>query len=65
MNMPDVLTEATDPRSQVQYQVYAYRQLTREEMELAVRMYLSNQKKKPKKGSCVTIYSIIGEDTRF
>jgi hypothetical protein len=65
MKVPDVLTVLTDTRSEVRYEVYAYRELTQTEMVFAIKTYLASVKKKPKKGTCVTIHSIIDNDTHF
>ncbi len=41
-------------------EVLAYRELTREELLAAVRTYLTRLGKKPKKGTLVTIISVVG-----
>lgn len=48
--------------SGVIYHVMAYRSLNKAELVQTVRVFLSGQKKKPKRGSQITIISIIGHD---
>lgn len=62
METPNVLNKLTDPKSNVVYEVLAYRKLTKEELMFAVRYYLASRKKRPKKGSVIRIYSTIGHD---
>ena len=64
MNMPDVSNPIQDPQSGVTYDILAYRTLTRAERVMSVRHYLSRQKRKAKRGTKVTIVSIIGYDGR-
>ncbi|WP_119157444.1 hypothetical protein [Caldimonas tepidiphila] len=60
MEMPSVRTSLRDPANEVTYHVDAYRQLTRQELLMAVAMYQRQVKKKPKRGTAVTIKSLIG-----
>lgn len=61
MEMPNVLSTIRDPRKNITYQVVAYRSLSREEMVMSVRQFLSQKgKPKVKPGSTVKIISIIG-----
>lgn len=63
MEMPDVKTVATDEQAGVRYEVMAYRKMTDNEMIFAIRMYHSQRrKKKLKKGTLITIMSIIGHN---
>lgn len=64
MNMPNVSNPIQDPQSGVIYDILAYRTLTRAERVMSVRHYLSQQKKKAKRGAKVTIVSIIGFNGR-
>jgi hypothetical protein len=60
MELPTIQNILRDNENKIIYHVMAYRSLTREELLLAVRNYLASSKKKPKKGSTITIISIIG-----
>jgi hypothetical protein len=62
MNMPNVSNPIQDSQGGVIYDILAYRTLTRAERVVSVRHYLSQQKKRPKRGMKVTIVSIIGYD---
>ena len=64
MTMPSVRTSLMDDRNGVRYDVLAYRQLSRGELLTAVRVYLSQRKRrrKLKRGTLVEIVSIIGHD---
>lgn len=62
MQSPNVATQARDSTNNITYTVMAYRKLTPAECTTAVRTYLAQAKKKPKRGSAVTIISIIGFD---
>jgi len=57
---PSVCTSIKDAAAAVTYNVMAYRTLTRPELVKAIRIYLSQAKKKPMRGSSVTIISVIG-----
>lgn len=60
---PNVVNELNDPTAGVKYKVMAYRALTKTELLQAAAMYLRQRKgKKPKRGSEVTIITIIGFD---
>ena len=62
ISMPNVETLGEDTNG-VRFRFLAYRVLTRPEMLAALRVYWQNHKgKKPKRGSVVTIVSIIGFD---
>lgn len=59
--LPSVRNSLIDPNSGVTYHVMAYREITREELIFSVRTYLASKgRKKPKKGTEVTIVTIIG-----
>lgn len=62
MESPNVASRAKDARSGVEYIVMAYRALDAAELMQAIRMYLASTKKKPKRGTQVTIVTIIGHD---
>lgn len=63
MEMPKVRNVLNDERAGVRYEVLAYRRLTEGELLTAVRFFLSQRKaKRPKRGTVVTIVSIIGHD---
>jgi hypothetical protein len=60
MNMPNVSNPIRDSQRGVVYDILAYRTLSRAERVTAVHYHLSQTKKKPKRGTNVTIVSIIG-----
>lgn len=61
MKPPHISNPIKDPESDVTYNVMAYRQLSQSEVAHAVRYYLSQAKKrKPKPGSTITIFTVIG-----
>lgn len=60
MEMGNVPNTIRDPRAGVTYVVMAYRELTREEVLLTIRMHLASAAQKPKRGSRVVIYSSLG-----
>lgn len=63
METPQVVNELNDPTAVVKYRVIAYRTLTKQELIQAVVLYLRQHKgRKPKRGSVITIVSIIGFD---
>lgn len=49
-----------DPRTNVTYRVFAFRELTREEALAIIRMWHAGQKRKPKRGLTVDILSVLG-----
>jgi hypothetical protein len=60
MEMPAVISEIQDKENRVKYRVLAYRKLERAELIQAVALYLRQQRKKPKRGTLVTIVTTIG-----
>lgn len=60
MEVPSVRSSIKDPVKEITYHVMAYRILTRSEVVQAVNYYNSTTKQKPKRGSSVTITTIIG-----
>lgn len=62
MESPRIASRAKDSKSGVEYIVLAYRKLAAPELMQAIRMYLASTKKKPKRGTQVTIVTIIGHD---
>jgi hypothetical protein len=62
MDMPNVSNPIQDSQRGVIYDILAYRTLTHSERVMSVRHYLSQQRKKPKRGTKMTIVSIIGYD---
>ena len=62
MDMPNISNPIQDSQGDVVYDILAYRTLTRAERVMSVRHYLSQQKRRPKRGTTVTIISIIGYD---
>jgi hypothetical protein len=60
MEMPSVQNVLNDSQRGVRYEVYAYRALTIEELVFAVRSFLAQAKRKPKRGTCVEIHTVIG-----
>lgn len=65
MKMPNIPHPIRDPEQDVTYVVMAYRALTRAEVVQMVRVHQSRTRKKPKKGSSITIITSIGADDRF
>jgi hypothetical protein len=63
MEAPEIKSVLLDRDRNVRYEVYAYRILNEDELVMTVRLFLSSQKRKPKRNSQVEIYTIIG-DTR-
>lgn len=61
MRTPGIMSTIIDPEKNITYKIMAYRELSKSEMVQAVQFY-NQQKgsKKTKKGSTVTIHSIIG-----
>jgi hypothetical protein len=60
MELPTVKTAIKDAQNDVIYEVLAYRQVTRQELLQAIAAYKGQHKRKPKKGSRITIVTIIG-----
>ncbi len=60
MKGPHIKHTLLDDKRGVEYVVMAYRKLNRSEILAAVRLYLSQRKRKPKQGEKVTILSTIG-----
>lgn len=61
MQGPNINNIIKDEENDVTYEIMAYRRLSKGEMVDAVRFYQSQKKtKKPKKGSTITIITIIG-----
>jgi hypothetical protein len=61
MQRPSVHNERLDKENQVVYDVVAYRELREAEIVMAIRAYLSRRpKRRPKRGTRVTIVTIIG-----
>ncbi|MBH9502978.1 hypothetical protein I5L48_24525 [Pseudomonas aeruginosa] len=60
MEAPSVRNSIKDSAKDINYHVMAYRALTRPELVQAVGYYNSTTKKKPKRGSSVTVITIIG-----
>lgn len=59
IQMPNIRTTLADQENKVSYHVLSYRELTRQELIMAVRIYLSRHKK-PKRGTEITIQTVIG-----
>lgn len=57
---PTVASTIRDAERNVTYTVMAYRALTRPELVQCVRMHMARQRKKPKKGSRITIITTFG-----
>lgn len=61
MELPRVSNVIRDEEKDITYDVVAYRKLSREEIVFGIRNYLAQKKsKKPKRGTKVTIVTIIG-----
>lgn len=60
MQMPNVATTGKDSANNITYHVMAYRSLSPQELQFCVRQYRAQTKKKPKRGSVVTIHTVIG-----
>lgn len=61
METPNIRSTMADRRQSITYHVMAYRPLSRSELMLAVRQYLSHHRR-PKRGTTVVIVSIVGFD---
>jgi hypothetical protein len=61
MEAPNVKSVLLDRGRNVRYEVFAYRVLTEEELVMTIRLFLSSQKRKPKRNSQVEIHTIIGD----
>lgn len=59
MEMPQVATEVRDAANDVMYRVMAYRKLEPKEALQFVRLQLRQSKRKPKRGSTVTIITTV------
>lgn len=60
MELPPIRTTLNDPKRGVKYHLYAYREVTRDELIMAVRMFNANRgNKKPKKGEEFIIISTL------
>lgn len=62
VDMPNVPTSIRSADHKVTYTVFAYRPLQRAEVVQAIRIFNARSKKKPKRGSSVTIITTIGLD---
>jgi len=62
MELPRVRNRLVDKSLGVVYDVVAYRRLARDELLAAVRAYAAGRRGRPKRGTLVTIVSIIGHD---
>jgi len=63
MEMPSVKNVARDQKRNITYEVMAYRELTREEVDRAVRRFLSTERGWPAWRNLVcTIVTLVGED---
>lgn len=60
MELPKVVTLATDKRRNITFRLLAYRTLSDSEVRLYVRTWWANNKKKPKAGETVTIALTVG-----
>lgn len=60
MEFPKVPNMMRDPKTNITYNVLAYRELSREEVVQAIRVFNSTQKKRPKRNCQIDIISSIG-----
>lgn len=60
MDLPNIPHRIRDPERDVVYVVMAYRKLTRGEVVSQVRAHLASTRRRPKKGSTVTIMTVLG-----
>lgn len=60
MDLPTLRATIRDPRTDVTYRVFAYRDLSREEALGCIRLWHAAQKRKPKKGLTVDIATSLG-----
>lgn len=61
MEMPDVLTEMSDPKTNFVFQVRAYRKLTQKEMNAAyIQWWSQRDKRRSWRNKTVEVISIIG-----
>ena len=60
MLAPNVANSILDQKRGITFVVMAYRKMTEDELNHAVVYFYAHTKKKPKKGSRVTIISTIG-----
>jgi hypothetical protein len=59
---PPAQTVMRDEKRNIEYTIHAYRPITREEAVLSVKVFLSSQKAKPRKGSRPHIIGVLGHD---
>jgi hypothetical protein len=59
MELPKIKHAFDDDASGVRYVVLAYRDLARREVLSVIRTYLSNTKRRQKRGATVTIQTVI------
>ena len=61
---PDITTAIKDPKTNITYEIMAYRKLTQAEAMSAIREFYAATAKsnRPKSGSTVTIISTLGAD---
>ena len=63
MAAPTIRNTLYDQNGDVRYHVMAYREISRQELLFAVNAYLAKKgKRRPKRGSEVTIITIIGHE---
>jgi len=63
LDAPTVKTTIDDTRNTgVIYHVFAYRRLSKAEALQAVRVYLSGRKRAPRRGTQISIVTVIGHD---
>lgn len=60
METPTLRRTVIDEERSVRYQIFAYRDLTEGEAVAAVRFFLSQKRRKPKKNSTIEIHTVIG-----
>ena len=60
MELPDICHVVNDPQRNIRYEVFAYRELSREEVVVAVRNCLLLSKRKPKKNTCLKVFTLVG-----
>ena len=62
MIQPNVVSTIYDPRRDVTFKFVAYRELSRQELVRNVRVFLMQNRKKLKKGTTITVMTIIGHN---
>lgn len=60
MDAATVRATIVDKEHRVTYHVLAYREITRAEAITAIRLWTASRKRKPKKGSTISIVTILG-----